>query len=257
MAEYDTVLGSGADASQNVTTGTQTDASVSGDGRGAAGDGQSSVQTVDAAELAKFNKRLDDLRAQMDRERDAAAKREEKLLELAGRRDTAPPADPEALKRERQELAKRIDDGELTGEEQIAIWENAILSERERNAAELKRRDEELAALKAAQEATRLDFDPEYVSHKAKVAEVQKAFEEKHGIKLDRKVAIAIVKETSGPSQPGRPAAPGTTASPVTGAGGGGAEAATAEDFAGMEAMLGVKLTAEQRKALNKKWSKS
>ena len=261
MADDEGDLGSGLDAPQGAdgsggTGAGDPSAGQSGSGGGAAG-------THGDADVAKLNKRVEDLAKQLNRERsekDKAHARLQKLQDdtLSKLADAASPKrdeNAEALER-RAALAKRYDAGELSGDELISLVENgmSVAEERAMRKAteEMKRRDEQINSLVSQIQ----ELNPKYAAHREKVAELQESFKER-GIDLSRDQALAVAEEiarASGPGQPGRPPLPGNGDGVVHGAGDDGVPAQT---FAQMEALTGIKLGPEQRKALERKWAKA
>jgi len=255
MADEEIDLGTGF-APQVELDASESDASAT------AGQGGAASGALSAEDAATINKRISDLRSASDRDRDQfkaalakAEERESKLMEMLsnGGKGGEREADA-AVEQARKDLAKRYDDGELTGDQLIGLLDGVAREAREGALAEangkLTAAEQERKEIREAFEAMRNDLDPAYTSQKEKVDEAV----EKYGV--SRAQAMKIVADR-GPSQPPRPAASGSLGTSVVGSDASGGDARMTALIAGLVKATGGRAPteAEMRKH-QEKWSK-
>ena len=224
-----------------------------GDLSATAGQEAANSGALGADALEKLNKRMDDMRSQMDRERDAAANRESKLLEaLTAQRGGDTGREQEAVSKARADLEARYDAGELTGKEFIGLMDGIASDTRAQLESQygekLTASEKRFQELQASIDDTRFSLDPAYVARKEQVDAIQAE------MGVDRALALKIAAKLA-PTQPPRQHIPSATGTGVV-AGGMPTASMDAQGFAELEATLGVKLDQAARQALNAKWAK-
>ena len=212
-------------------------------------------KTEDAT--AAMNKRFDDMRKTMDRDRDLSKAREDKLLAIieGGATAKSTDEDQQAARQAKADYIKRHDEGEITGEESWNLLNGIAEDARESALAELKGTltagEQERKEMREKLEALETNTDPAYVANRAKIDEAA----QKYGVTRD--VAMKIVADMK-PSQPERPdTAGGLGGTGVTGVDDGAGDPRVSNIVAGLAAhVTGKKPTEAAMKKHNQKWSK-
>jgi len=233
-------------------TGASTDGDLSGDGDQGAEKGKAQDDA-----MAKMDKRFEDMRKTMDRDRDLAKAREDKLLSIIEGGVTAKSSkeDQDAARQVKADFIKNYDGGEIDGKQQWDMYEGIVHEARESALAELNgtltAAEKERKELREKLAALETNSDPAYVANKAKVDEVV----QKYGVTRDQ--AMKIVKDMK-PSQPARPdMAGGLGGTGVTGGDDVAGDTRVNNIVAGLAAhVTGRKPTEAAMKKHSQKWGK-
>jgi len=231
MADEDNALESALASLQGEKGASDADAASAKADQGA----DASGAQVSAEDIAKLNQRIDDSRSQHDRERDEWKNEKSQLMELLAKQAGGNTGEDAAIQKARADIAKAIDDGEWTGDQQLKMYDELVQEARAEALAEIAPKltaaEEDRKAMREALEALRADSDPAYVSQREQIDAAVEAFG------VNREQAKKIVAAQA-PTQPPRPAAAGGMATGVVSSGEDGGDSKTAALVAGLAAAV-------------------
>ena len=231
MADIDTIIGQGEGAPDNLTGVAE---------GGQSGEGQKTdepfMHTWKTKEDAE--KGVQDLLGQVNETRskaDKAASKNEQLTQMVDKLTNAVSGkqtvdDDAAAQKQIEDLAKRFEDGEVTGQEQVELLMNIQRQAETKAEAKVEAGLKELREQMKQSDARLADLDPAYRDNQKDVDAIQ----EKFGVNRDQ--AIKINAELNpGPAQPARSPIPGSTGTGMAvGGNGDGVDPAMAKMVAGL-----------------------